>query len=483
MKMPFVLPIKTALGYYVYDANRNEIVRVSKQLYLYLINLTQIVEKSDPRKNFDMDESELASAEKDFNQLRECGYFLPSQIESVQHPLSEKIEILLDRAMGSLTLQVTQNCNLRCKYCVYSEESNNHQRSHSNNIMSFKTAKKALDFFRRHIADTKNAAVGFYGGEPLLAFPLIKKAVQYAENVFEGREIIFSITTNGTLLTDEIIQFLIKHKFKVTISIDGPESIQNQNRVFANGSGSYDVVLHNLKKYYRLDPNHLSGVALSMVIGSQTDYLSLLPLFDEPELKNVELLFSYVEENSEVLPPSNEYIAQYNSDFFLALINYFRKGDQSVLNPFMKTSVKDFSQNKEKVVTNILSPMTAPAGPCVPGKARLFVNCFGDFYPCEKVNENKYMRIGSLESGLDYAKIQSLLNVSSLSASRCKKCWAFSLCQVCAKGFDERNKNPELSIRICETSRKSAFHKIMCKIISYENDQHSRYMKKIKTGV
>ena len=478
MKTPFILPIKTALGYYIYDANRNEIVRVNNELYEYII---RIIENSDSKKDYDRNESELLdkNVKEDFSQLRECGYFLPSQVKNIHHPLSEDIEVLMDRAMGSLTLQVTQKCNLRCKYCIYSENLNVQQRSHSNNVMSFETAKKALDFFRCHITDTGNAAIGFYGGEPLLAFPLIKKSVQYAEDIFEGREIIFSITTNGTLLTDEIIAFLIQHK----LSIDGPENIQNQNRIFPNGSGSYEVVLHNLKKYYELDPSHLDGVALSMVVGSKTDYVSLLPLFDVPELKNVELLFSYVEENSEVLPPSSEYITQYNSDFFLALINYFRKGDQSALNPFMKTSVKDYAQNKGKVVTNLLSPMAAPAGPCVPGKARLFVNCFGDFYPCEKVNENEHMRIGSLESGLDYEKICSLLNVSSISASRCKECWAFSLCQVCAKGFDERNKNSELNFRTCEASKKSAFHKIMCKIISYENDQHSRAMKKIKMEV
>ena len=103
--------------------------------------------------------------------------------------------------------------------------------------MSLETAKKAILFYREHSRDKDRAIIGFYGGEPLLAFPLIVESVKYAEEIFAGVDISFNITTNATLLTDEIIDFLLDHHFKLTFSLDGPNEVQDKNRIFANGSG------------------------------------------------------------------------------------------------------------------------------------------------------------------------------------------------------------------------------------------------------
>lgn len=131
---------------------------------------------------------------------------MDSCIKEVRHVYADYLDVFLTRKLAKITLQLTQNCNFRCKYGIYSETHNLRQRSHSTERMTFETAKKAIDFLWKHSVDSPDVNIGFYGGEPLLEFPLLKKAVKYSERLFEGKNLTFSVTTNGTLLNDEIIR-------------------------------------------------------------------------------------------------------------------------------------------------------------------------------------------------------------------------------------------------------------------------------------
>ena len=238
-----ILPIKTPLGFYFYETNRNEIVAINEELYDYIYAVI----------NGNMDMIRIASKEikKDYEYLEECGYLQAYRIKEIEHPLTKQVGNLLARKMDKITLQITQNCNLRCTYCIYSENLNLGQRSHSQNVMSFETAQKSLDFYRNHSIDSEQISIGFYGGEPLMEFELIKKIVRYSESIFEGRKIIYSVTTNATLLTDTIIEYLVENRFNVLVSLDGPKEIQNRNRKFPNGQGSFDIAISNIRKLSR----------------------------------------------------------------------------------------------------------------------------------------------------------------------------------------------------------------------------------------
>lgn len=106
--------------------------------------------------------------------------------------------------------------------------------------------------------------IGFYGGEPLLAFSLIRKIVEYAETVFLGKEIKFFITTNATLLTEEISKFLLDHNFRVTFSIDGPKKVHDQNRIFPDGRGTFDKVMENTTMMCDMDKQNLSNESIKV---------------------------------------------------------------------------------------------------------------------------------------------------------------------------------------------------------------------------
>ncbi len=187
---PLVLPISTPLGYYIYETNRNEVISVSKEMFSYIQaimgnNASEISRTSDNVKT-------------QYAELAGCGYFSPPRVEKVEHPATYHLKHYLARNIEKVTLQITQNCNLRCKYCIYSEDSNLSQRSHSSNKMTFDIAKKALDFYWEHSRDSKSVMVGLYGGEPLLEYPLIVEIVKYAESIFAGKALSFMRITDGS---------------------------------------------------------------------------------------------------------------------------------------------------------------------------------------------------------------------------------------------------------------------------------------------
>jgi uncharacterized protein len=155
-----------------------------------------------------------------------------------------------------MSLLVTQDCNLRCIYCY---EDKTKAR------MDEKTAFRAVDWLIRKSEDMRSIHIVFFGGEPLLNFPLMKAVVEYANEAAHkaGKQATYSITTNGTLLDDEKNQFFLKHQIKVMISIDGLKELQDVQRPFASGSGSYDLILPKIHELLKLIPQ-TSGHAVVM---------------------------------------------------------------------------------------------------------------------------------------------------------------------------------------------------------------------------
>lgn len=467
MEKPFVLPIKTPLGKYFYEVNRNEIVKVNDELFEYI----QGVLESDEPDCVNVPED----VKSQYYELIDCGYLSSHHVEDILHPMTSQVELLLSRGLNKLILQVTQSCNLRCAYCVYSEQVNPNQRTHSRKFMTIETARSAIDFFRKNSIDSEELSIGFYGGEPLLAFSLIKDTVKYAEEQFCGRNLSFAITTNATLLTDEIIDFLVAHDFKITFSLDGPQTIQDKNRVFRDGRGSYEIVMQNIQKTLQRDPKKLQGDSLSMVITPSHDYNELTDFLNHPSFENVAPLASFVEEDFIPQMPSDEYMGNSEYDHFLALVDYFRKPMYTPSNKLIEQDMLRFESDFFDFTPANLPTVSAPSGPCVPGKSRLFVNCFGDFYPCERVNESETMKIGSLKEGFNFENVIKILNVSKINLDRCKNCFAFPLCSLCGKMADDGKQISQAHYSAsCKSSRNKAFSMILEKIVNHENAQHMR---------
>ena len=218
---------------YLYDRHTNSLVVLNEEEFQELRNVEI--------GKLPWEESTIVKKYQDFGMLQEI------VVEKIEHPCTQIVEHYLNTRLNQLTLQVTQQCNLRCAYCAYSGiyEGN---RTHSCLRMDWDTAKKAIDFFLSRTPETSRVVIGFYGGEPLLEFELIKKCVEYAKSQVEGKEIRFNMTTNGTLLSDEVVDFLVENDVMLSISLDGSEEEHDANRKFVNGKGSFSTIIKNIMR-------------------------------------------------------------------------------------------------------------------------------------------------------------------------------------------------------------------------------------------
>ncbi len=154
-------------------------------------------------------------------------------------------------SLQNISLFVTQECNQRCTYCY-----GNGGSYGSGGVMTHRTARKAVDWLIEQSRQVKKLRISFFGGEPLLNFPLIQDVVQYAlERGTEcGKQFAFNITTNGSLLDDEKIAFFKEHDIEPLVSIDGPKELQDRQRPFKNGKGSYDIIAPKIRNLLRVLP-------------------------------------------------------------------------------------------------------------------------------------------------------------------------------------------------------------------------------------
>jgi uncharacterized protein len=429
---PAIHLFKTMNNYYIYDLNTDMIIKTNKDVYSYL-NRNNLQEEPDDEK-----------IKKSIDFLKSQGYLSSHTVKKVEHSDSEMLKFHLSRKIQMLTLQVTQNCNLRCKYCVYSGNYNN--RSHRKVNMSFDTAKRGIDYLIEHSVDSKQVALGFYGGEPLLVFDLIKKCILYAEEKGEGKKITFNLTSNGTLLSDEMVRFFVEHDVHVSISLDGPKEIHNKNRGFANSEkGSFDILMENLHRVEEKYPSfYKTNILIHTVIDPQNDFDCVNEYFASTEMLSNSIISSSLISDVNIknrydIP--DDFVAKFNYEKFKIFLFMMKRLDLKYVSKLLLASFENIKRKRayKQNAYNFVLPDTAHhGGPCIAGAQRPFLNAEGNFYPCERCNEeSEAMKIGNIDDGIDPQKALKLINVGKVSEDRCKKCWAFIYCGICAAQADD----------------------------------------------
>lgn len=469
--IPFIKLIEQYGNYYFFDVNKNDIVKISEGLYKYLEELLH-----NP-------DAECESVAGEFNNLKKAGYLSGNRIKVIRHPDLPLLENYLERKINMVTIQLTQSCNLRCSYCIYSDFKNDGQRTHSGKRMSLETAKKAVDFLAVHSVDSESVSIGFYGGEPLLEFELIKNVAEYAEGILGDKYLNFSITTNATMLSDYIIDYLKEHNFQLMISLDGPKEIHDVNRRFASdGRGSFDTVLENIRMVKERYPDYFDKISINMVIDPQNDFDTINSLFTASDIFGYNNVQSSIIDDiysMEKVTYSDEYISKRDYNIFLA--HLARKGRiaESKVPPVALEEVRHLENELLKMKkTEALSEIGTHGGPCIPGQLRLFVDVDGNFYPCERVSESSsVMQIGNLQDGFDYKKARKILNIGELTSEECKKCWAVRHCTLCAKYADDGNSfSKEKKLSNCSGVREQTLYilKNMILLKELENKRRER---------
>lgn len=443
--------LKTAKAYYVYDRSKNGIIKIEKDDYEAL----QKVEKG-------------IESEKDsevIRKYRDKGYFLDNSLNEIIHPYSCLLKHILNNHIEQLTIQVTQRCNLRCKYCTYGGFYDDNNRTHTNVDMDFSKAKKAIDFYLSRSMETKELTFGFYGGEPLLKIDLIKQCVAYIKNQVKNKTIHFTTTTNGTLLTLENAKFLFDNNFSVVISLDGSKKEHDEYRVFPNGEGSFDTVMKNLEAIRRNFPKEFKGIRFNTVLNPKNDYKHLKLYFEEDELIGESDVMTTIVDNksAEGVKFSDEFYRARAFEKFKLYLYMIGKLEVSKVSKLVIADYAFLKQKYQMLINNkALGCKAHHGGPCIPGGKRLFINAFGEMFPCERVAEkSEVMKIGTLETGFDFDKIDTLLNVGKVTEKECKNCWALHYCSICCQKADGgQHLSKQAKLPYCNISKRNAYYDI-----------------------
>lgn len=445
--------------YYLYDVNTNGICMLTENVYKFLNMLG-----NDKQQNNELYDKLSRSDKEDIDYLLGSGFLKPANDNLIiEHFEASKLGNFYANNMKTIILQVTQNCNLRCEYCVYSGSYIN--RVHNNKRMTTETALKAIDFLVAHSINSKEISISFYGGEPLLEFELIKQVVEYSKKVFKGKMLRFNMTTNATLLTQEKIEFLFENKFVLTISLDGPADIQNQNRIFANSNkGTFDEIMKKLEMIRREYPDFVKQLTFNAVIDYKGDVSCSDKFFLTYDMvKEIDVAGNYVntENRKEDIAVSPEFYAVSNYEIFKAYLYYCNKSMFEQYKPTLhKFAIGILKQQlgNRFVVDESAKDMMYPGGQCLPGIQRFFVNVDGKFFPCERVNEEAVdYCIGNLENGIDMKKAENLLNIAKITADECKHCWCYKLCNQCIARAEKDGKiDRDHRLKHCHSTKSTA---------------------------
>ncbi|EJP6471904.1 Cys-rich peptide radical SAM maturase CcpM [Clostridium botulinum] len=451
----FIHLFETPLEKYFYDVNMNEIVNIPQTVYKYL-------------NNENMSDEDISTVEKYVENLKDNGYLKKKRVETVKHPLTKCAKCYIDNKINYMVLQVTQNCNLRCEYCVYSGGYDN--RVHNKSRMDIGIAKKGIDFLVKHSSDCEELKLGFYGGEPLLEFELIKQCVKYAAVAVEGKKIKYYITTNGTLISDEVIDFFYNNNFTVTISLDGPSHIHNRSRHFAHSDkGSFDKIMENLSNIKKKYPEYYQGnIQFNTVLTTENGFSEIEEFFKNNSLlKNNTMTSSLV---SDVYAKGErkvgeDYVSEERYLEFLMLLSKIGWLKDYRISQVMKgifDNVLHFEEEMSKQKREELPDEWHHGGPCMPGVKRLFMTVDGQFYPCEKLSETREEnKIGDVFDGINIEQVHRILNIESMNHNICRNCWAYSFCGNCILHIDNVDKeNNSHNNTMCSVVRRETEEKM-----------------------
>lgn len=311
---------------------------------------------------------------------------------------------------ATLILETTEKCNLRCSYCVFSDDFKG-EREHTNIPMATEIAINAINDFSER---SKEPYIVFYGGEPLMNIPLIKASVAHANKLFTNAH--YSMTTNGTLLRKNLLPFLIENNFKITVSLDGLKHIHDKYRTFSNGQPSWDIILSNLTFIKNQYPDFYNkNIGFNCVVPNDIDIEEVNSFFNTHELfQNHEFRFSYT------IQSANDYqINEINKNRIIKILQNKEMNDNVFDLDHIGTLIQKVIYRKDSDTKKV----------CTPFSNRTFVRTNGDLQFCERIGDN-YGRAKTPSELVDLS-IELNREYNEFVKEDCSNCWAYRFCEQC----------------------------------------------------
>ena len=310
-------------------------------------------------------------------------------------------------------LEIANDCNLNCIYCYGDGGSYGRKRE----LMSFNTAKRAIDLMVANSEGVSDLAVIFFGGEPLINFSVVKETLTYCKSIESnvGKKFSFSMTTNGTILNDEIFDFIKDNRVSVMISMDGGEELQNKHRCYCNGNGSFNDIKKNIVRFKEARGGFLTARATVC----RTDIRFKKIRDDLLDLGFTNAITSMVDtrEDSPLFIGGDycdKILEQYeilSEDFIDAI-----KTGKKQLNNLISDGLDRLYFKRLKIRS------------CNAGNGGIAVGTDGNIYPCHRFMGMPEYIIGDLEFGINETSRGKYRTATIYTKDECKDCWARYLC-------------------------------------------------------
>lgn len=359
----------------------------------------------------DVTAEEIEEVLTDIEALKKAGkLFSDDRFQGVAETLAQRPPVI-----KALCLHVAHDCNLACGYCFAGKGEYRGGRD----LMSFATGKRALDFLIEQSGDRHNLEVDFFGGEPLMNFAVVKALTAYARSIEKQhhKNFRFTLTTNGVLIDDEVIDFCNREMSNVVLSIDGRKEVNDRFRKTRNGKGSYDLILPKFKRLIEARGHkdyYLRGTYTRYNTDFVRDILHLADLgFTELSMEPV--------------------IAGKEDPYAL------READLPVLLEQYDLLGKEMNRRRKegRPFTFYHYMIDLAGGPCIVkrvagcgvGSEYMAVTPAGELYPCHQFVGEERFRLGNVFTGLDNGKLRQEFKTCNVYAHKeCDACFARFFC-------------------------------------------------------
>ncbi|SUY47399.1 six-Cys-in-45 modification radical SAM protein [Clostridium putrefaciens] len=401
--------------YYVIDVNTGSLHMVDELVYDILDenklqNDQIIIEKLKLKYS----KEDITEALKDINELVTEGLLYSEDLyEGIARKTDKEDSSPYIKA---LCLNIIHDCNLRCKYCFADEGEYKGARK----TMSAKVGKKAIDFVIEKSGPRKNIEVDLFGGEPLMAFEIIKEIVDYAkqqEKIY-NKNIRFTMTTNATLLNDEMIEYLDKNMGNIILSIDGRESVNDAVRVRKDGSGTQKSILPKIKKMVEKRDKSKQYYVRGTFTRENTDFFEDVMYLAKEGFKEISI--------EPVVLPEDHALSLREEDLETIFKQYDNLYDEMLKRHKEGNEFKFYHFN-----------IDLQGGPCVykrisgcgAGHEYVAVTPDGEIYPCHQFVGNEDFIMGDIFKGdLDMEMSNKFKKAHIYNKPVCKECWARFYC-------------------------------------------------------
>lgn len=357
----------------------------------------------------------------------------------------------------ALCLHIAHTCNLNCEYCFASQGKYHGDRA----LMSFEVGKRAIDFLIENSGSRVNLEVDFFGGEPLMNFDVVKRIVAYARSIEKGKNknFRFTLTTNGMLVDDDVIEFANKECHNVVLSLDGRKEVHDHLRKTVNGKGSYDIIVPKFQEFVKKRGNKGYYVR-GTYTHNNTDFTN--DIFHMADLGFTELSMEPV-----VCSPDDPYALTYD-DLPVLFEQY------EIL---AKEMLKREKEGRPLTFYHYMIDLTG--GPCIykrisgcgSGTEYMAVTPWGELYPCHQfVGDPKYS-LGNIYEGITNTEVQDEFKLCNAYARpNCKDCWAKLYCSggCAANAYHATGSITGIYEYGCELFKKRMECAIMMKVAEAE---------------